>query len=114
MISGQSPVDVYGKINNLISFIMYLFLLSKSCFLLLLLKTRSCTEYTVKVVSFEIPVGFNLQWYNYMEKEDGRTAPGVCGNGSVPLSHSGDVVTRIGIHTLTWENLVYAIQGRYG
>ena len=27
-------------------------------------------------------------------------APGVCGNGSVPLSHSGNVVTRIGIHTL--------------
>ena len=26
-------------------------------------------------------------------------APGVCGNGSVPLSHSGNVVTRIGIHT---------------
>ena len=31
--------------------------------------------------------------------EDGRTAPGVCGSGSVPLSHSGNVVTRIGIHT---------------
>ena len=30
---------------------------------------------------------------------DGRTAPGVCCNGSVPLSHSGNVVTRIGIHT---------------
>ena len=27
------------------------------------------------------------------------TAPGVCGNGSVPLSHSGNVVTRIGTHT---------------
>ena len=27
--------------------------------------------------------------------KDGRTAPGVCGNGSVPLSHSGNVVTRI-------------------
>ena len=33
--------------------------------------------------------------------EEGRTAPGVCGNGSVPLSHSGNVVTRIGIHTHT-------------
>ena len=33
--------------------------------------------------------------------EDGHTAPGVCGNGSVPLSHSGNVVTRIGIHTYT-------------
>ena len=36
---------------------------------------------------------------NYKHNEDGRTAPGVCGNGSVPLSHSGNVVTRIGIHT---------------
>ena len=38
---------------------------------------------------------------HYKHKEDGRTAPGVCGNGSVPLSHSGNVVTRIGIHTLS-------------
>ena len=30
--------------------------------------------------------------------EDGRTAPGVCGNRSVPLSHSGNVVTKTGIH----------------
>ena len=37
---------------------------------------------------------------HYKHNEDGRTAPGVCGNGSVPLSHSGNVVTRIGIHTL--------------
>ena len=36
---------------------------------------------------------------HYIHNEDGRTAPGVCGNGSVPLSHSGNVVTRIGIHT---------------
>ena len=35
---------------------------------------------------------------HYKHNEDGRTAPGVCGNGSVPLSHSGNVVTRIGIH----------------
>ena len=33
---------------------------------------------------------------HYKHNEDGRTAPGVCGNGSVPLSHSGNVVTRIG------------------
>ena len=33
--------------------------------------------------------------------EDGCTAPDVCGNGSVPLSHSGNVVMRIGIHTHT-------------
>ena len=38
---------------------------------------------------------------HYKHNEDVRTAPGVCGNGSVPLSHSGNVVTRIGIHTHT-------------
>ena len=38
---------------------------------------------------------------HYTHDEDGRTAPGVCGNGSIPLSHSGNVVTRIGIHTHT-------------
>ena len=42
---------------------------------------------------------------HYIHNEDGRTAPGVCGNGSVPLSHSGNVVTRIGIHTLQWTVL---------
>ena len=36
---------------------------------------------------------------HYKHNEDGRTAPGVRGHGSVPLSHSGNVVTRIGIHT---------------
>ena len=36
---------------------------------------------------------------HYKHNEDGRTAPGVCGNGSVPLSHLGNVVTRTGIHT---------------
>ena len=36
---------------------------------------------------------------HYKHNEDGRTAPGVCGNGSVTLSHSGNVVTRIAIHT---------------
>ena len=35
----------------------------------------------------------------YKHNEDGRTVPGVCGNGSVPLSHSGNVVTRIGLHS---------------
>ena len=39
---------------------------------------------------------------HYKHDEDGRTAPGVCGNGSVSLSHSGNVVTRIGIHTHTY------------
>ena len=36
---------------------------------------------------------------HYKHNEDGRTVPYVCGNGSVPLSHPGNVVTRIGIHT---------------
>ena len=36
---------------------------------------------------------------HYKHNKDGRTVPGVCGNGSVPLSHSGNVVMRIGIHT---------------
>ena len=31
----------------------------------------------------------------YTHNEDGRTAPGVC--GSVPLSHSGNVVMKIGL-----------------
>ena len=38
---------------------------------------------------------------HYKHNEDRLTAPGVCGNGSVPLSHSGNVVTRIGLHTHT-------------
>ena len=38
---------------------------------------------------------------HYKHNEDGHMAPGVCGNGFVPLSHSGKVVTRIGIHTHT-------------
>ena len=36
---------------------------------------------------------------HYKHNEDGRTARGVCGDGSVPPSHTGNVVTRIGIHT---------------
>ena len=38
---------------------------------------------------------------HYKHNEEGRTEPGVRGHGSVPLSHSGNVVTRIGIHTHT-------------
>ena len=37
---------------------------------------------------------------HYKHDEDGRTAPSVRGHGTVPLSHSGNVVTRIGLHTL--------------
>ena len=37
---------------------------------------------------------------HYKHNKDGRTAPGVCGNGSVLLSYLEKVVTRIGItHT---------------
>ena len=38
---------------------------------------------------------------HYKHNEDGRTATCVCGSGSVPLKHSGNVVTRIGTHTHT-------------
>ena len=38
---------------------------------------------------------------HYKHNEDRRMAPGVCGNGSVLLSHSENVVTRIGTHTHT-------------
>ena len=41
----------------------------------------------------------------HYKHEDGRTTPGVCGNGSVPLSHSGNVVTGIGIHTHTHNSI---------
>ena len=41
----------------------------------------------------------------YKHNEDERTAPGVCGNGSVPLSHSENLFTRIGIHTHTHDFL---------
>ena len=41
---------------------------------------------------------------HYKHKEDGCTAPGVCGNGSEPLSHSGNVVTRTEIHTYIHTN----------
>ena len=44
------------------------------------------------------PAKLRMCTQNTTNNEDGRTAPGVCGNGSVPLSHSGNV-TRIGIHT---------------
>ena len=36
---------------------------------------------------------------HYIHNGDGRTTPAVCDNGSVTLSHSGNVATRIGIHT---------------
>ena len=38
---------------------------------------------------------------HYKHNEDGCTVPDVCGNGSLPLSYSGNVVTRVGIYTHT-------------
>ena len=35
---------------------------------------------------------------HYKHDEDGRAAPGVRGHGYVSLSHSGNVVIRIGLH----------------
>ena len=35
-------------------------------------------------------------------EEAERTAPGVCGHGSVPLSHLGNVGSRNGLHTHFW------------
>ena len=47
---------------------------------------------------------------HYKHNEDGRTAPGVCGNGSVPLSHSGNVVTQtILCHFMFYSILFYPI-----
>ena len=43
---------------------------------------------------------------HYKHNEDGRTVPGLCGNGSVLQSHSGNVVTRIGIHTAFYINMI--------
>ena len=51
------------------------------------------------------PVKLHLHAKHYKHNEDRRTAPGVCSSGSVPLSHSGNVVARIGIHTVTHTNL---------
>ena len=53
------------------------------------------------------PAKLHVHAKHYKHNEDGRTAPGVCGNGSVPLSHSGNVVTRIGTHT--HSSLLYSL-----
>ena len=46
---------------------------------------------------------------HYKHNKGRRMAPGVCGNGSVPLSHSANVVMRIGIHT----QLHYKVTGHH-
>ena len=43
----------------------------------------------------------NWNTHTYKVEEDGRTAPDVCGNGSVPLGHSGNVVTNWNTHSHT-------------
>ena len=52
---------------------------------------------------------------HYKHNEDGHTAPGLCGNGSVPLSHSGNVVTRIEYtytHTNTHTHSAFELEPR--
>ena len=52
----------------------------------------------------------HIQQTHNKHDEDGRTAPDVCGHGSIPLSHSGNVVTRIGLHTyLNCQITVYLL-----
>ena len=41
---------------------------------------------------------------HYKHDEEGRTAPGVHGHGSVQLNHSENVVTRIGLHTHAYHS----------
>ena len=54
---------------------------------------------SVIAVSYRTGKTVHVHAKHYKHNEDGLTAPGVCGHGSVPLSHSGNVVTRIGLHT---------------
>ena len=41
---------------------------------------------------------------HYEHDEDGHTAPDVRGHGSVPLSHTGNVVTRTGLQQTPPKN----------
>ena len=62
---------------------------------------RSVTERPRWHPPYQTGKAVHVHAKHYKHNEDGRTAPGVCSNGSVPLSHSGNVVTIIGIHTHT-------------
>ena len=44
---------------------------------------------------------------HYKHDEHGRMAPGVRGHGSVPLSHSGNVDTIIGLQTMAGQNAIF-------
>ena len=61
----------------------------------------SVTEGLKWCLSYQTGKTVHVHAKHYKHKEDRRKAPGVCGNGSVPLSHSGNVITRIGTHTHT-------------
>ena len=62
---------------------------------------RSVTERRRWHLPYQTGKTVHVHAKHYKHNEDGCTAPGVCGNGSVLLRHSGNVVTRIGIHTHT-------------
>ena len=59
----------------------------------------SVTEHRRWRPPYQIGKTVHVNAKHYKHDKDGRAAPGVCGNGSVPLGHSGNVVTRVGIHT---------------
>ena len=45
------------------------------------------------MIAVSLNVGGGVHVKHYKHNEDGHTAPGVCGNGSVPLSHSDGWMT---------------------
>ena len=49
---------------------------------------------------------------HYKHNEDGRTAPGVCSNGSVPLSHSGTSLRELEYTNIHWKILSTGVTGR--
>ena len=50
----------------------------------------SVTERRRWLLPYQTGKTVHVQAKHYKHNEDGRTASGVCGNGSVPLSHSGE------------------------
>ena len=64
----------------------------------------------IRVAVGDCSVTEHVHAKHYKNNENGRTAPGVCRNGSVPLSHSGNVVTRVGIHTHKQESSIGSVR----